>query len=280
VAASTAAAVHLDRVATTGTVLLSGRLAAYLAVAGEVLAVVSGEAAAPPVSVVLPPGTRPDDVLAPGDQVLAGGGCLVVRPEGPEPILLTPTRWWEPARVRTGRVDPAALTAFEGALAALAEPPAAVARARVAGSRAAKALVAGSADSADSAAAELCDVLGLGPGTTPSGDDVTAGVLLAAHAMLPPPWRATTDRLAAAVLETAATRTGCVSGSMLAQAGLGRGTAVVVRAVDALAGHGDAVCAVDALLDLGHHSGVDLACGAMAVAFEVARSPLLAGSTR
>ena len=276
-AASTAAAAHLDRLPTTGAVLLSGRLAAYLAVAGEVLAVVSGEAAAPPVSVVLPAGTRPDDVLAPGDQVLAGGGCLVVRPDGPEPILLTPTRWWEPAGVRTGRVDPAALTAFEAALAALAEPPADVARARVAGSRAAEALVEGSADRS---AAELCDVLGLGPGTTPSGDDVTAGVLLAAHAMLPPPWRATTDRLAAAVLETAATRTGCVSGSMLAQARLGRGTAVVVRAVDALAGHGDAVCAVDALLDLGHHSGVDLACGAMAVAFEVARSPLLAGSTR
>lgn len=274
VAASTTLAGVLTGPGAEATVLLAGRYAAYLDGPTGVFAVVVTGATAPSASLVLPSGTRPDDVLEAGAQVWVGdGGVAVPAPpycpvgcpsSAPSPrTLIRPLRWWEPARVRPGAVDAGALRVLEQALRRLGPAvPADVVHARTVGRRAAHALVAGAPDQA---AEHLRSVLGLGPGTTPSGDDVAAGVLLAGHALLTSPeGRCDVRRLAARVHGDARDRTGAVSVAMLAEAGHGRGAAAVVRAVDALAGSGHVSAVVD-LLRLGHHSGADIACGAVGV---------------
>ena len=156
------------------------------------------------------------------------------------------------------------LVAADGA----AVPPETV-HARSAGRRAAQALVSGSCDQA---ATHLHSVLGFGPGTTPSGDDVAAGVLLAAHALLGGDAdRGVAGRLGAAVVAAARERTGAVSLAMLDEARYGRGTEVAVRTVDALLGRGAALVAFSDLLAVGHHSGADMAAGIVALAQALSR---------
>jgi hypothetical protein len=107
-------------------------------------------------------------------------------------------------------------------------------------------------------------LIGLGPGLTPSGDDVLAGALLALHAL---------DR--ADVAERVATwldarlegRTGLVSRAHLACAARGAGAAVLHDALGALAsGDGEALAAAtSAVGTLGHCSGWDGLVGIAAV---------------
>lgn len=107
-------------------------------------------------------------------------------------------------------------------------------------------------------------LVGLGPGLTPSGDDVLAGALLALHAL---------DR--ADVAERVATwldarlegRTGLVSRAHLACAARGAGAAVLHDALGALAsGDGEALAAAtSAVGTLGHCSGWDGLVGIAAV---------------
>jgi hypothetical protein len=102
------------------------------------------------------------------------------------------------------------------------------------------------------------ELVGLGPGLTPSGDDVVAGALVAAHAIADP-------RLGRWQDETRSTlrrrRTTAVSHGMLHHA-------VDGWAVPELADFVGAVCAGDpapvtaALLRVGHSSGAALAAGA------------------
>lgn len=117
------------------------------------------------------------------------------------------------------------------------------------------------------------DVLGRGPGATPSGDDVTAGVLLGLD-------RTTVgernERVRAAgrrVVRAAEERTTAVSAALLAQAAQGRAAGRVEAALVAVLGAReptDIRGTVRAAADVGHTSGVDSLVGALLVPLEVA----------
>jgi hypothetical protein len=108
-------------------------------------------------------------------------------------------------------------------------------------------------------------LIGLGPGLTPSGDDVLAGALLALYALD----RADlAKRLAAWLRPRAEGRTGLVSLAHLECAAQGQGAAVLHEALAALSS-GDAATldrAAAALGTLGHSSGWDGLTGIVAVA--------------
>ena len=105
------------------------------------------------------------------------------------------------------------------------------------------------------------ELVGRGPGLTPSGDDVLAGALVAAHA--------TSDaRLGRWRAETCAAlrvrRTTAVSRALLQHAMDGYATPELAALVTAACA-GDATPATRALLAVGHTSGAALAAGALHV---------------
>jgi hypothetical protein len=108
----------------------------------------------------------------------------------------------------------------------------------------------------------LESLLGLGPGLTPSGDDVLCGALLALHG-LGLPERA--SRLGAA-LGAARERTGLISHAYLRAATAGYGSSVLHEAITALCTDSPALFdAVQALGRIGHSSGWDAFLGAVCV---------------
>ena len=106
---------------------------------------------------------------------------------------------------------------------------------------------------------------GLGPGLTPSGDDVLAGLLVAlrhlgtAAGAERAVWLA--DWLAAAVTFDARTRTTPISATLLHCAARGEASAEVLAVLRGIAGRQSLEPALHRLLQLGHTSGADLACG-------------------
>jgi Protein of unknown function (DUF2877) len=105
-------------------------------------------------------------------------------------------------------------------------------------------------------------LIGLGPGLTPSGDDLLGGAMIALHAL----GRATMAmRLAAWALPLAETRTGAISRAHLACAAAGEGSASLHDVLAALL-TGDTTAlteAVAALGAIGHSSGWDMLAGAV-----------------
>jgi hypothetical protein len=109
------------------------------------------------------------------------------------------------------------------------------------------------------------DLIGLGPGLTPSGDDVLAGALLALHGFA----RAdVSDRLATWLRPRLEERTGLVSRAHLECAAGGEGAAVLHDALAALAcgDMGSLTGATAAVGTLGHCSGWDGLVGIAVVA--------------
>jgi hypothetical protein len=108
-------------------------------------------------------------------------------------------------------------------------------------------------------AAEI--LIGLGPGLTPSGDDLLGGAMIALHAL----GRATVAaRLAAWALPLAAERTGAISAAHLACAAAGEGSSALHDFLAALL-TGDAAALAEAAVALGaigHSSGWDMLAGA------------------
>jgi len=279
VAASTVLAPALDagRGEVALEVVVSGRYAAYLTGPDDTLVVVANpRAAVPPCSLVLPRSVRPDDLLPAGTRVVAGPGGLTWPGH-----QLAVRRWWEPADVRPRQgagphPDADTHDLLRGMLRDVPDSDPASLRARTVGGLAARALAEG--DGAR-AARLLCDVLGLGPGLTPSGDDVTAGLLLMSRALLV----AGAGRrfmelelLCRNISAAARHRTTVVSGALLREAAQGRAAAPVVRAARLLAGtlpgetsrvtRARARTVFEELLAIGHHSGPDLATGMLAAA--------------
>jgi len=254
-------------------VVASGRFAAHLVVprpglaAPRLVSVVVPGAVVPPCAVVLPDGVDPSVLLPAGTPVHVGDGAVAA-----PGARLVVGRWWQPGRLPGGAPDPTAVDAASRALAAVlphADPVTAdlAGRARALGvaAPAAAALAAGDPGTGERL---LTSVLGLGPGSTPTGDDVAAGVLLAARA-LEAGTPADRDAVAAGVLRAAATRTGAVSAGLLAEAAAGRASGPVLDLLRALLAPADPAVAVDALrrlLEVGHTSGADLATGLLAVA--------------
>ncbi len=252
-------------------VLTSGRLAAYLAVdAAEprVVAVVAPGAVVPAGSLVLPRGARPDVVLPDGSRLVLGGGRLT---SDLGDHVLRVARWFDADSIPHGRPDPNATRLLAARVTARPSPPPEVESARSGAVDAARAL----AEGRDAEATHLLvSRLGLGPGATPSGDDVAAGVLLAALALAPgEPARTRVEAVARAVADGAAGCTTAVSTALLADVAEGRCPRPVALALAVLApaagppstDPGDVARRLDGLLDLGHHSGADLATGLLAV---------------
>jgi hypothetical protein len=127
--------------------------------------------------------------------------------------------------------------------------------------RLAQALVLPDPDPAELTSAAL-SLIGVGPGLTPSGDDVVGGMLFALT-LRPggaPAWHAS---LAAAVLSAAHERTHPVSAALLADLAAGQSYSLVHDFVQALAvgDPGSIDEALDALVSIGHTSGWDLFAG-------------------
>jgi hypothetical protein len=115
---------------------------------------------------------------------------------------------------------------------------------------------------------EACVILvGLGPGLTPSGDDLVGGVLIALRSL---GQHDAADRLAVWILRLA-DRTNTISQAHLTAATAGEGSAALHAALSALATGDDQALAraVDALAAIGHVSGWDALAG-VALVFAVA----------
>lgn len=107
-------------------------------------------------------------------------------------------------------------------------------------------------------------VLGRGPGATPSGDDITAGIVVTLLATTTGPTRRRVEALGDALVDVAGERTTTVSTALLAQATRGRVPAVVRTALSALLApteRDDREAVLADLGDVGHSSGVDMAVG-------------------
>lgn len=268
VAASTVLAPTLTGPLRGLAVVAAGTAAVYLTDSDGLLLAVCASGAVPvSCGLVLPPGRRPEVLFRPGEEALAGHGSLQT---GPRRLVVT--RWWPPARVGPfGSHDPVPLPPAPRELlrrlisAADAPVDEAAYRARRAAVPAADAVAHGDGEAAERL---LTGVLGLGPGLTPSGDDVAAGLLLVLYAVLGA-GSPQLGPLAAAVVAAARSRTTAVSAALLAEAAAGRTSAPVAVAVRALLGQpvpGSPVDAFTALLALGHSSGADLATGMLAAA--------------
>jgi hypothetical protein len=104
------------------------------------------------------------------------------------------------------------------------------------------------------------DLIGLGPGLTPSGDDVLAGALAALDALAAGPARAA---LARAVADAPPGLTSPLSACLLRAAAAGHIGEPLRRAASA-AVEGDAEAAVLAIRHVGHSSGWDMLAGIVA----------------
>jgi hypothetical protein len=103
-------------------------------------------------------------------------------------------------------------------------------------------------------------LIGLGPGLTPSGDDLIAGALIALRAFLRPD---AAERLGAWALPLAATQTGAISRAHLAAAAAGEGAEPLHRVLAAIctAAEVDLERGLDAVDRIGHCSGWDALAG-------------------
>ncbi|WP_284454613.1 DUF2877 domain-containing protein [Actinomadura madurae] len=236
----------------------------------RVLAVVTSDAGRLPNAVVIV-ATRRDH---PFRSVREGGDAFVgdgrVEADG---LNVRIRRWWDPSPA-LGAMQPAALArgvrALEGELAAAGAltaagtaggglaghpDPAALAEACAAGD------LAGAVEAAER-------IVGLGPGLTPSGDDILCGLLVALRLVGEAVRHGGTavrlaDWLGAAVTADAGTRTTALAATLLHCAAGGHAGAEVTAVLRCVAGHEPASAAVRRLLAVGHTSGADLAHGVL-----------------
>lgn len=268
--ASTALRELLRGPSRTATVLAAFPRAVYLALDDEpvssvtVAALVTADGVAHPNALVLAASsaTRPLARFHRGARVVLGLGGVTA----PAPVHceLRVTRWWDPRP----RLRPVSLPALRDHLdrcvritgvadPSLSEPLATITTL----------LAAGRPDAAAAAGRAL---VGAGPGLTPAGDDVLAG-LFAGIAVLAPaigPWCAavaadavaTGDRVAAGAVD----RTTSVSAALLRHAVRGQVAQPAADWLHALAGRGSPEAATRALLRVGATSGHDLLTGVLA----------------
>jgi len=242
-AASTAVARHLDGPARVGTVVAIFSEAVVLEVSeqpgGGLLVLVTARAVRLPCSVVV--GELPPARV--GDQVSAGAGRLLL---GDTAVRVG--RWWEPARPD------------------LRDPAVAALRARR--------LPIGSAEGLGGAVAALLSaahhddrslcwlaprLLGLGPGSTPSGDDVLCGALVTLAAARDHGHELLADAIGAAGVTSRTTR---LSGVLLGHAARGECIPELATLLAALDGRADLPTALRAITRVGHTSGPALVEGA------------------
>lgn len=221
----------------------------------QVIAVVTGQATRLPNAMVI---TGPMPAVAVGDEAYVGDGSIDIGR-----LSLRAHRWWNPAPP-LGAVQMAHLVHSLPAMAALCHRS--PRRPGLEGNGAAGLLAQGCAEGSllkSVVAAE--QLVGLGPGLTPSGDDVLAGLLVAlrhlggATGADRAVWLA--DWLAAAVTFDVRGRTTPISAALLHCAARGEASGEVLAVLRGLAGRQSLEPALRRLLQLGHTSGADLAWG-------------------
>ncbi|GII92095.1 hypothetical protein Ssi02_23260 [Sinosporangium siamense] len=221
----------------------------------QVVAVIRGDAVRLPNSIVLS-GAVPEAAM--GDDAAVGDGTI--RLGG---LSLSAGRWWNPAPP-LGPAEPGLLALAAPAMAAALDR--AARRPGLDGNGAVALLADGCARGSllDTISAAY-RLIGLGPGLTPSGDDVLAGLLVALRhlgtAAGVPRAVHLADWLAAAVTFDARTRTTPISATLLHCAARGEASPEVMSVLRGMAGRHPLEPAVQRLLPLGHTSGADLACG-------------------
>jgi hypothetical protein len=267
-AASNAIAELVIGPAAPGRLIGTYPVAAYIETAYGVVAVVTPEAVRLPNAIVVTAaglarvGRAAGDRLGGSTQVVVGDGGIRVGD-----VRLTISRWWDPVP-RVGAIDG---VAFASRLARMREllpvwPDAAdpAADVLVAGrDRLRRALVTG-----QGVAEAVRELVGLGPGLTPAGDDVIAGTIAGlavfggAHAATAGGGAAaeTVDRLAEAAAEFA-DRTTVLAADLTRLAARGAGAEPVAGLCHALSGDRAIEPAVQRLVEIGHTSGRDLAEG-------------------
>ncbi|TYC10948.1 DUF2877 domain-containing protein [Actinomadura syzygii] len=231
----------------------------------RVLAVVASDAHRLPNSVVVAATRReqPFRSVREGADAWVGDGRVEAGP-----LHVRVRRWWDPAPV-LGTMRPAALghgvRTLEAAFAAAGmtggglsghPDPDVLAACCAAGD------LAGAVEAAER-------IVGLGPGLTPSGDDILCGLLVslrlvggAVRHCRTGVWLA--DWLGAAVTADAGTRTTALAATLLHCAAAGGAGAEVAAVLRCVAGHEPPGAAVRRLLAVGHTSGTDLAHGVLA----------------
>lgn len=106
----------------------------------------------------------------------------------------------------------------------------------------------------------LIQLLGLGPGLTPSGDDLLAGILIAWHHLGA---FAASNRLSINLLEASAARTTPISQAHLMAASRGYGAAPLHHLLNSLTAdrRAEVAEALDVVAKIGHSSGMDAIAG-------------------
>jgi uncharacterized protein DUF2877 len=232
----------------------------------RVLALVAGDAVRLPNALVVATSTRerPFRQVREGEQARVGDGSVEIGA-----LRVRARRWWDP-RPRLGPVSAAGLARGLRALEASAAAHCAAERFGLAG-HPDPGLLAGHC-----AAGELADavetaerIVGLGPGLTPTGDDVLAALLVTLRTLGgsmrhggSAMWLA--DWLGAAVTADADTRTTALAATLLHCAARGEASAEVAAVLRGVAGLEPLDPAVRRLVAAGHTSGADLAYGLLA----------------
>ena len=253
-AASTRLADALAAPPRPATVLAALPGVVYVAADAGLLAVLAADAVRLPFGMVLSTSSKERPLQECTGPAYVGDSTVVL-----DGLRVRWARWWQPPHPR-----PACRPLWEKEMRVLpdldAHLPTAMTAAR---DDLVRALAAADRAVARAAADRL---LGLGPGLTPAGDDLLAGLLLGAAFLQ---GRSSLPELAALaehVTARAAAATTAVSAALLQAAAEGTGYPEAVAFVNAIGGHGDADAALARLAGVGSSSGRDLACGVLAAA--------------
>jgi Protein of unknown function (DUF2877) len=266
--------------------------ACYLDVGGRIVVVEGSDGVGLPNAVRIAQPARPPLQLEIDDVVVLGRRALTVDARG---IQLPVQRWWDPyVRVGSTRLDAAGVAvvtamlrsaaagragggldsgALDSGAPASGAPASGAPASGVLGSGALADVLHAHDDAGLGAAATA--LLGRGPGLTPAGDDVLAGILATLRVLGPSRpaavatrLAATADALADAVLGLAPQRTTALSAQLLEYADRGAVALPVADVLRAIAGRGGLVAAAARLARVGHTSGSDLLTG-IALAVDV-----------
>lgn len=230
-----------------GRVIAAYPVGCYIAVdaAPGVLALTGTAASRLPNAAVIAAPELPFRVRS-GDTVRLGGAAITLRG-----VAISIRRWRDPSPL-LGRVDPARLARGLSTLESIALPGGIDDHPAVA--RLTAACRTGDPHRIAEAGPPL---VGLGPGLTPSGDDLLAGVLFGFRALGS---ARAADLLASPVL-AAASRTTPISAALLRCAAAGQPCGEAADLLLAVTADGDVADAAERLRRLGHTSGADLARG-------------------